>query len=83
MSINTFEDLFEEVKKLYPEATIGGEYRNEIEYSNDRYNYQVLHHNKTYYLEVIEDGWYRSFYDSKDPNKILKLIKNLKELGDE
>jgi hypothetical protein len=89
MSIKTFEELFEEVKKLYPDINNStyGKYGSgflfwvlnqemEVNFRNDADNSYLL-------FALAENDGCLLLANTKDPNKILKVIKALKECEDE
>lgn len=82
--IKTFEELFEEVKKLYFLAKIP-EYAKDSLYFNCKQNndYEIKNMGEEYELRLWLEGCYATIADTKDPNKILKLIKSIKECEDE
>lgn len=83
--IKTFEELFEEVKKLDENANFKPIIDDVCdEYGNPRHVSDLI----TCFAGRIEYcGSYRSdikgIEDEQDPNKILKVIKSIKELEDE
>ncbi len=87
--IKTFEELFEEVKKLYPTKPL--KYDNKEKYyliefkkAFKKFNAISFHFKQKRYAISTKQGnfiYNHKFYDN--PNKILKLIKAIKECEDE
>lgn len=87
--LETFKELFEEVKKLYPETEI----------SCQGILYNVIHFEKQTRIAYCKKGKWEGFYfygehmsvhhdknykrKSKDPQKIYNVIKSIKECEDE
>ena len=80
----TFEELFEEVKKLYVFAKNPDYSKNSIYFNCKQKNdYEIKKIEKKYQLRLWIDDCFATILETKDPNKILELIKCLKEMEDE